>query len=100
MRLGAGGATPAGSTCDLSLAYNWMRFPCDQDLAGDWRNLAKSVSYYYHMSYSPLGEKLSGWVDLGHRVLAAWIFRAMPGTPRTDRGWLLRTAETTNCSLL
>lgn len=49
MRLGAGGATPAGSTCDLSLAYNWMRFPCDQDLAGDWRNLAKSVSYY-HMS--------------------------------------------------
>lgn len=50
MRLGAGGATPAGSTCDLSLAYNWMRFPCDQDLAGDWRNLAKSVSYYYHMS--------------------------------------------------
>lgn len=33
-------------------------------------------------------------------MLAAWIFRAMPGTPRTDRGWLLRTAETTNCSLL
>lgn len=29
--------------------------------------------------YSPPGEKLSGWVDLGHRVLAAWIFRAMPG---------------------
>lgn len=61
---------------------------------------SRRASLIITMSYSPLGEKLSGWVDLGHRVLAAWIFRAMPGTPRTDRGWLLRTAETTNCSLL
>lgn len=42
-----GGGRHTGREYLCSLAYNWMRFPCDQDLAGDWRNLAKSVSYYH-----------------------------------------------------